>query len=100
MTTLITITVDIVLFLFIVVELYRTIIAYVEGKNVVTAVIHAGLIAVIRQIITFKPESYEPVEGFIIAGSQTIVLGALFIGFWIVHRLDIENDADKDGETA
>lgn len=93
---LISTVVDIVLYLFIVVELYRTIIAYVEGKNVVAAVIHAGLIAVTRQIITFKPASYEPVEGFIVAGSHAVVLAVLFLGFWIVHRPSIQQNVDEE----
>lgn len=78
--------IDIVLYLFVVVELYKTIVAYVESKSVVVAVIHAGLIAVVRQIIIFKPDEYGATEAITIAGVYVLLLVALLIGFWVVHR--------------
>lgn len=87
-------TIDIILYLFIIVELYRTIIAYVDAKNVVLAVVHAGLIAVVRQIITFKPADYSPQEALAIAGVYTVLLIPLLAGFLVVHR---ETGAEGDG---
>lgn len=78
-------TVDVVLYLFVVVELYRTIVAYVEAKSVVMAVIHAGLLAVVRQIITFKPDEYAPTEAITVAGVYTLLLVGLLVGFRVVH---------------
>lgn len=78
--------IDIVLYLFVVVELYETIVAYVEAKSVVIAVIHAGLIAVVRQIIIFKPDDYTPTEAITIAGVYVLLLAVLFLGFFVVHR--------------
>ena len=79
--------IDIVLYLFIIVELYKTIIAYVEAKNVVLAVIHAGLIAVVRQVITFKPgDAADPTQAFFEAGTHALLLLVLLAGFYIVHR--------------
>lgn len=78
--------VDIVLYLFVVVELYKTVVAYVEAQSVVIAVIHAGLIAVVRQIIIFKPDEYSPTEAITIAGVYALLLGALLLGFFVVHR--------------
>jgi uncharacterized membrane protein (DUF373 family) len=78
--------VDIVLYLFVVVELYKTVVAYVEAQSVVIAVIHAGLIAVVRQIIIFKPDEYSPTEAITIAGVYGLLLGALLLGFFVVHR--------------
>ena len=84
---LISTTIDIVLYLFIVIELFRTIIAYVEAKNVVKAVIHAGLIAVVRQIIIFKPEDAgTPTEALLTAGVFVVLLFGLLLGFFLVHR--------------
>lgn len=84
---LISTTIDIVLYLFIVIELYRTIIAYVSAKNVVEAVIHAGLIAVVRQIIIFKPGEVETTAGALMtAGAYVILLVGLLVGFYLVHR--------------
>jgi uncharacterized membrane protein (DUF373 family) len=78
--------IDIVLYLFVVVELYKTIVAYVEAKSVVIAVIHAGLIAVVRQIIIFKPDEYSPTEAITIAGVYVLLLVGLLVGFYVVHR--------------
>ncbi|WP_436927151.1 phosphate-starvation-inducible PsiE family protein [Halosimplex amylolyticum] len=86
---LINTTIDIVLYLFIVIELFRTIVAYVEAKNVVKAVIHAGLIAVVRQIIIFKPSDVESSEDAImLAGVYLLLLVGLFLGFFLVHRME------------
>ena len=88
-TNLISTTIDIVLYIFIVIELYRTIIAYVEAESVVKAVVHAGIIAVIRQIITFKPGNVQNVEtALMTAGVYVILLLGLFVGFFLVHRQD------------
>lgn len=84
---LISTTIDIVLYLFIVIELYRTIIAYVSAKNVVEAVVHAGLIAVVRQIIIFKPGDLESTEAALMtAGAYVLLLAGLLLGFYLVHR--------------
>ena len=86
-TNLISTTIDIVLYIFIVIELYRTIIAYVEAESVVKAVVHAGIIAVIRQIITFKPGNLQNVEtALMTAGVYVLLLLGLFVGFFLVHR--------------
>lgn len=88
-TGLISTTIDIVLYLFIVIELYRTIIAYVAAESVVKAVVHAGIIAVIRQIIIFKPgELGSPLDALMTAGIYLLLLLGLFIGFFLVHRQD------------
>ena len=88
-TGLISTTIDIVLYIFIVIELYRTIIAYVEAQSVVKAVVHAGIIAVIRQIITFKPGNVQNIEtAFMTAGIYVLLLIGLFVGFFLVHRQD------------
>jgi len=85
--------IDIILYLFIVVELFRTVIAYVGARNVVLAVVHAGLIAVVRQIITFKPGEHAPMESLMLAGVYGILLFALLVGFLVVHR---QSDAEDD----
>ena len=89
--------IDIVLYLFVIVELYHTVVAYVEAQSVVLAVIHAGLIAVVRQIITFKPDDYGSTEAITFAGVYVVLLVGLLLGFWVVHR-QIEEEADGAGE--
>ncbi|WP_435176024.1 phosphate-starvation-inducible PsiE family protein [Halorussus sp. AFM4] len=88
--------IDIVLYLFVIVELYHTVVAYVEAQSVVLAVIHAGLIAVVRQIITFKPDDYGPTEAITIAGVYVLLLVGLLLGFWVVHRQIEEDDAESE----
>jgi len=88
-------TIDIVLYLFIVIELFRTIVAYVEAQSVVRAVIHAGLIAVVRQIITFKPSEVDSTEGAVmLAAVYLILLVGLLLEFYFVHRLQ-EEETDE-----
>lgn len=88
--------IDIVLYLFVIVELYHTVVAYVEAQSVVLAVIHAGLIAVVRQIITFKPDDYAPTEAITFAGVYVLLLVALLVGFWVVHRQIEEDGAESE----
>ena len=79
--------IDLVLYLFIVVELYNTVIAYVEARSVVRAVVHAGIIGVTRQIITFKPDDYANAQATMFAAfAYALLLFALFVGFYVVHQ--------------
>lgn len=88
---LISTTVDIVLYLFIVIELFRTVVAYVEAESVVRAVIHAGLIAVVRQIITFKPAETDGSEdALMLSAVYVILLVGLLLGFYLVHKIEAE----------
>lgn len=92
---LISTTIDIVLYLFIVIELFRTIIAYVEAESVVRAVIHAGLIAVVRQIIIFKPSDADSTEqALMLASIYLILLVGLLLGFYLVHRMEEDMEAE------
>ncbi|UPV75072.1 phosphate-starvation-inducible PsiE family protein [Halorussus limi] len=87
--------IDVVLYLFVVVELYKTVVAYVETDSVVIAVIHAGLIAVVRQVIIFKPDDYNPTEAITIAGVYVLLLAVLLFGFYVVHN-EIESGAELE----
>lgn len=99
MLSLIRSSIDIVLYLFVVVELYRTIVAYVEAKSVVIAVIHAGLIAVVRQIITFKADEYDPTGAITVGAVYVLLLVGLLVGFYVVHReVDGEHETNEGRE--
>ena len=85
--TLISDAIDLVLYLFIVVELYNTVVAYVKARSVVRAVVHAGIIGVTRQIITFKPDDYADAQATMFAAiAYALLLVALFVGFYVVHQ--------------
>jgi uncharacterized membrane protein (DUF373 family) len=55
----ITRTIDTVLIVFIVIELFRIAVAYMQHRNVVGTVLEAGLVAVVRKLVIFEggPES-------------------------------------------
>lgn len=81
--------IDTILYLLIVVELYHTVIAYVEERAVVRAVVHAGLIAVARKIITFEPGGFDSATDLILsAGAYALLLVVLLAGYYIVHRIE------------
>jgi uncharacterized membrane protein (DUF373 family) len=65
---------------------------------VVIAVIHAGLIAVVRQVITFKPDEYDTaVQALLFAGTHGLLLVALLVGFVVVHRQIDEAPGEEAG---
>lgn len=81
--------IDTILYLLIVVELYHTVIAYVEERAVVRAVIHAGLIAIARKIITFRPSEFDATRDLLLsAGAYALLLVVLLAGYYLVHRMD------------
>lgn len=81
--------IDTILYLLIVVELYHTVIAYVEERAVVRAVIHAGLIAIARKIITFRPSEFDATRDLLFsAGAYALLLVVLLAGYYLVHRMD------------
>lgn len=82
-------TIDIVLYIFVVIELYRPIIAYAGAESVVKAVVHAGIIAVIRQIITFKPgNARNNRSGAYDLRSLRTSASRTIYQFFLVHRQD------------
>ena len=82
--------IDIVLLLFIVAEIYRTVIAYVESEGevgVVRATVYAGIIALVRKAITFQIDGYPTTaDAAIAAGSYAVLLLGLGITLWVVSR--------------
>lgn len=47
-------TIDTVLIVFIVIELIRIAVAYMQHKNVISVVLEAGLVAVVRKLVIFE----------------------------------------------
>ena len=96
-TKIITSSVDTILYLLIVVELYHTIIAYVEDRDVIRAVVHAGLIAVARKIITIKPDEFQTMDALMMAaGSYALLLIVFFVGFYILHQTEPRRDPEDE----
>lgn len=74
---------DRILLLFVVVELFRIAVAYVEHQDVLHTVFEAGLVAVARKIVAFEYPTY----GLGGAGAYAILVAVLVAGYFLLHRL-------------
>lgn len=89
--------IEFLLLLFIVVEVYRTIIAYARNKQpryVVTLVLYTGVIAIIRRVIVFQPlDIGDAVDAMYVSLSYGIVLLSLGAMLYIIDQYgeSIEN---------
>jgi uncharacterized membrane protein (DUF373 family) len=78
--------IDTVLLLFIIVEIYQTAVAYIRDESVVRVVIVAGLIAIARKIITFRPETAaSSSDAFFEAAALTVLLGVLVVALYLIR---------------
>lgn len=77
------------LLLLIIVEVYETVIAYIEQsetRRIVRLVIYTGVIAMVRKVIIYRTGEYETAEAALFAAvSYTIVLFGL-VGLLYVER--------------
>lgn len=75
------------LLLFLVVEVFRTSVAHLEGMKVLPLVIDVGIIGVVRSLITFRVGKYESnFEALIAAVAYGALLAVLMGAFYVVHR--------------
>ncbi len=81
---------DIILLLFIVAEIYRTVIAYVEATGevrVVKAVVYAGIIAIVRKAITFRTDDFPSYDDALTAAlAYTLLLVGLALTLFVASR--------------
>mgnify|MGYP006289959533 CR=1 FL=1 len=83
--------IDKALLLFIIVELYQTVVAYTRDESVTRIVIIAGVIAISRKIISFRPGDFAGVTELVAnAGAYAALLLALVIAYYIVQTTEIE----------
>jgi uncharacterized membrane protein (DUF373 family) len=82
--------IDTGLLLLIIVEVYQTVLAYVEEsdpRRIVQLVIYTGVIAMVRKIIIFRTGEYGSVQdALVVAGAYTVVVFAL-VGLLIAERV-------------
>lgn len=77
---------DTVLLLLIIVEVHRTQLAYVRDEPVVRIVIGAAIIAIAREIISFRLDEYTTTDDALTAaGAFTILLIALVVAYYIIY---------------
>lgn len=85
--------IDTALLLLIIVEIYRTIIAYVEDLNILPIVLNVALIAMARKIISFRAGKYETAnQALTTAGSYGALMLILVIAFYLTHKVQEETE--------
>jgi uncharacterized membrane protein (DUF373 family) len=75
--------IDTALLLFIIVEVYQTVVAYTRvdsTRRIVRLVVYTGIIAIVRKVIIFRTELFDDkAQALLTAGSYTIILVALAV---------------------
>jgi uncharacterized membrane protein (DUF373 family) len=90
------------LLLFLIVEVFRTSVAHLEGLAVLPLVIDVAIIGVARSLITYRVEAYASKMDALLAGaSYSLILIVLVGAFYAVHRQkrkELEHHRAEDGE--
>jgi uncharacterized membrane protein (DUF373 family) len=80
---------DTVLLLLIIVEVHRTLVAYARDEPVVQIVVGAAIIAISREIVSFRIEEFETVgDALTAAGGFGVLLIVLVIAYFVVRRTE------------
>lgn len=83
---------DTVLLLLIIVEVHRTLIAYARSEPVVQTVIGAAIIAIAREIISFRIDEFSTTTDALIAASGFgILLLGLVIAYFVIRHTETEH---------
>lgn len=79
--------IDTALLLMIIVEIYRTVIAYVEDLNILPIVLNVGIIAMTRKIISFRTGKYATKEDALLSALAYGLLLVIVVGaFYLIHH--------------
>jgi uncharacterized membrane protein (DUF373 family) len=82
--------IDTGLLLLIIVEVYQTVLAYVEesdSRRIVQLVIYTGVIAMVRKIIIFRTGEYETVQDALVVSEAYAVVVFALVGLLIAERI-------------
>jgi uncharacterized membrane protein (DUF373 family) len=91
--------IDTALLLLIIVEVYRTVVAYLEDLRILPLVINVAIIAMARKIISFRTGKYPGYEDALIAAMSYGVLLVILIGaFYYIHKGQEITDFDVYSE--
>jgi uncharacterized membrane protein (DUF373 family) len=81
--------IDTVLLLLIIVEVFRTVVAFAREESVVRIIINAGLVAVARKVINFRPDTYPTqIDALVAAGTIAVLLVVLVGAYYFVRRAE------------
>ncbi len=85
-----------VLLLLIIVEVHRTLIAYVREEPVVQIVIGAAIIAIAREIISFRIDEFETTgDALAAAGAFGILLITLVITYFVIRYVEPRESGEQ-----
>lgn len=80
---------DTVLLLLIIVEVHRTLLAYVRNDPLIRIVVGAAIIAVAREIISFRITEFEsPQDALVGAGAFGVLLAVLIGAYFLIRWTD------------
>lgn len=78
--------IDTVLLLLIIVEIYRTVIAYLADEEILPIVINVGIIAMARKIISFRTDKFATPEDALLSGLSYGLLLLFLVGaYYVIH---------------
>lgn len=87
---------DTVLLLLIIVEVHRTLIAYARNEPVVQTVVGAAIIAIAREIISFRVDEFATVDDALTAaGGFGILLIGLVIAYFVIRYTETYHTGDE-----
>ena len=90
---------DTVLLLLIIIEVHRTLIAYANDEPVLEIVVSTAIIAVARDVIGFRAESFGTgQEALSIAAASGVLLLALVLVYAAVKRIERSGDQSPSGD--
>jgi uncharacterized membrane protein (DUF373 family) len=80
---------DTVLVLLIIVEVHRTLLAYVREEPVIQIVVGAAIVAVAREVISFRVEDFDTGQSTLAAaGALGVLLVTLILAYFLVCRIE------------
>jgi uncharacterized membrane protein (DUF373 family) len=86
--------IDTVLLLFIIVEIYQTVVAYTREESVVRIVIITGIIAVTRRVISFHPGDHAAMDSLLTSAGFAVLLAVLVGALYVVRRTAQDSTTD------
>ena len=87
---------DTVLVLLIIVEVHRTLLAYVREEPVIQIVVGAAIVAVAREVISFRVENFDTGQSTLAAaGALGVLLVTLVLAYFLVCRIEPTADLNS-----
>jgi uncharacterized membrane protein (DUF373 family) len=83
----------------IVIEIFRNIEAYLKNVSVVPVAINVAILAVTRQIIIHRPESYDGSTSYLLTGlAYGVMMGILLVAYYVTAIKEPREDLQEGTE--